>query len=128
VLPEKQLPRIKVHIDWEHPDTIDDQKFKINILSASKSYDVVIAEGFMVYHNPTINSCFDKRIFIEIPEYTFRTRKTKDLRWGKEPDWYVDHIWRKFLEFGQPGQEKEVFIVDGLNEWPIEEIVSYVLD
>jgi uridine kinase len=126
VYPENELPRMKGHINWEIPATIDYHKFKAELLEASRSYDFVIAEGFLVYAHEDLVPLFDKMIFIELDEKTFKERKTDDLRWGREPDWYIDHIWESYLVFGRAPEGKNVFFLKGDELWPMDRILNFL--
>jgi uridine kinase len=123
VKPESEIPLIRDHIDWEVPESIDFDKFYRAIVRASLEYDVVIAEGLMIYHNRRTVDLFNKRLFVEIDKETFLKRKARDLRWGKEPRWYMEHIWDSYLKFGLvPEMLSDVFTVDGrrtINVYPI---------
>jgi len=120
------LPRIREHIDWEHPDTINFSMLRSRLMEKSVLSDLVIIEGFMIYNKPEINALYDKRIFVEIDEETFRSRKTSDLRWGREPDWYISHIWRMHQIYGKPPDEGRILTIQGDNKWPLEHILHFL--
>jgi len=126
VYPENKLSRIREHIDWENPDTINFSLLQSCLLEESTDNDLVIVEGFMIFNNLKINSIYDKMIFIEIQEETFRRRKIKDLRWGREPDWYISHIWRQYQIYGQPPNEVPVLFLQGEYDWPIKNILEFL--
>lgn len=126
VFPESQLPRIRDHIDWEHPNTINRESLLTNLQNAAGNHDHVILEGFLVYSWPSICKLYDKNLFIDIPESEFYTRKKNDLRWGAEPQWYIEHIWKQYLSFGRPPEGLKVFSIDGLLPWPMEEILGFL--
>ncbi|MEP7268675.1 MAG: hypothetical protein ABI844_13690, partial [Saprospiraceae bacterium] len=108
------LPTIKKHIDWEHPDSLNWNQLYQTIILASKSNEIVIVEGLFAFHNKKILKMYDRLIFVNIGKNLFFTRKRKDLRWGREPDWFIDHIWESFLMFGQaPVTSTPVLIVKG---------------
>ena len=58
-------------------------------------------------------------IYLTLKEETFLERKRKDLRWGREPEWYIDHIWKSHLMYRE---EQEVLdkmlIISG--EYPVD--------
>ena len=58
-----------------------------------------------------MNKLYDKTIFLKIDKETFLNRKKKDLRWGKEPDWYIEYIWENHLIYGQHTLSKENFLL-----------------
>ena len=126
VFPENQLPRIKDHVDWETPDTIDYSKFQRELLDASRTNEYVIAEGFLIYANKELIPLFDKMIFINLEQKTFKKRKAKDLRWGKEPEWYIDHIWRSYLDYGKPPANLKVLLLRGEEEWSMPRILNFL--
>jgi uridine kinase len=101
VFPTAEIPLVRDHTDWECPESIDFKGFEEAIKDASASYDIVIAAGLMVFWEPGIRKTFDYLVFIKITREEFRRRKRKDLRWGREPEWYIDHIWDSYLEYGQ---------------------------
>lgn len=126
VFPESQLPRIRNHIDWEHPVTINLPMLQDKLLETAEKFDITILEGFLVFAWQELRVHFHRNLFIEIPRSVFLARKKKDLRWGLEPDWYIDHIWDQFLRFGQPPDHLSVMRVDGTQSWPMEAILDFI--
>lgn len=102
VLPQELIPRISNHIDWEIPESIDWGSFHSAIREMHADKDVVIAEGLLVFYQETLFSLYDHTIFLSLDYETFYRRKVVDLRWGKEPDWYINHIWQAHQQYGQP--------------------------
>ena len=96
------LTSINEHVDWELPSTIFINDYINAVKDASKTYDLVICEGLFAFWFDELNKLYDKKIFLELDEITFKTRKRKDLRWGKEPDWYIEHIRQSYLKYGLP--------------------------
>jgi len=99
---QPQLPMIRDHVDWEHPGSIHWKRLRSALRRAQPEADVVLHEGLLAYANPEINKLYDHAFYLHISEPTFRARKAADLRWGKEPEWYVDHIWESYHRFGKP--------------------------
>lgn len=126
VYPEKELAIINGHTDWDHPDTIDFELFEATIRKASKEYDLVIAEGFLIYYKHSVAELFDRTIFIEITKETFLQRKRKDLRWGREPEWYISYIWDQYLAYGLPPAGLDPLRLNGEEKWPMTQIVNYL--
>lgn len=128
VFPEEEIPKIRGKTDWEHPGSIDFERFRQAILKASTTHDIVIAEGLMAFYDEATNALYDKCFFLEVSRETFMERKSQDLRWGKEPDWYMVHIWESFQQFGQPRQPlPEIFVIDGEEtavDW--EEVLQFL--
>lgn len=128
VFPEEQIPKIREKVDWEHPGSIDFERFRQAILSNAQTHDVVIAEGLMAFYDEGVNALYDKCFFVEISRKTFLERKSQDLRWGREPDWYIEHIWNSFQQYGRPGPFlPEILVVDGeqaVDNW--EEVLKFL--
>ena len=127
VKPESEIPLIRDHVDWETPYSIDFDKFYKAIVRASVQYDIVIAEGLMIYYNRRTVDLFNKRLFVEIDKETFIRRKSRDLRWGKEPTWYMDHIWNSYLKYGQvPDMLTDIFRVDGRRSIDVYSVIKFL--
>lgn len=101
--PKRLIPRIRYKIDWEHPDSMDFRRFEKAILDARNHYDVVIAEGILVFYDPGVNALFDERILMETDRDTFLDRRSKETRWGREPRWYLEYVWDAYLRWGKIG-------------------------
>ncbi len=126
-LPSDKIPHIFDHIDWEAPESINFVKFKQTIVEAIKSHDFVIVEGIFAYYDKKINELYDKKLFIEISKETFLDRKIKDTRWGIEPAWYMDHIWKSYLKFGQPKKKlKDIYLINGNSEIILSDVLQYL--
>ncbi len=127
VLASSQLPKIKDHIDWEIPESINFDRFLEAVLRCYIGYDIVIAEGLMVYHDLRLVRLFDKKLFIEITKETFFKRKAEDLRWGREPDWYIKHIWDSYLVYGKiPESDDSYFKINGDGLIDLKKIYDFI--
>jgi len=98
--PVEQIPMIRDHVDWEIPRSIDIPKYLRKVLEDSEKYDLVIAEGLFAFCDERIVKHYDKKIFLTISKETFWERKSQDFRWGKEPEWYMEHIWQSHFKCG----------------------------
>lgn len=101
VFDEEEIPEIRGEVDWECPESVDFERYKVALEQASEANDVVIAEGLLAFYDEEINQLYEKRIFVSVGEKIFRERKVSDLRWGSFPDWYIDHIWDSYLKYGK---------------------------
>ncbi len=102
VLDEHLLPRIKNRIDWEKPETIYWDKILQSYEQLSKKYDFVIVEGIFALHNKQLVEMADSTILLKLDRDAFvKSRKNED-RWGKEPSWFIDHVWNSHLIFHNP--------------------------
>ena len=126
VKPVEQIPLIKNRINWEHPDSIEHIRLRDAIEAERRENDILIVEGLMIFWHPFTQSLFDKNIFIEIDYSLFRERKDNDYRWGDEPDWYVEHIWKSYLQFGVPTNRKNTHFVDGNKAIDLIPIINYI--
>lgn len=125
-IPDKDtIPRIHDHIDWETPEAIDWESFDNAIIKARETHKFIIVEGLFVYYHPDINVYFDRKVFINITEKEFMNRKRNDFRWGKEPEWYIQHIWESHLRYGSlPEQFTDALIIDGEKIFNLDEIIQ----
>jgi uridine kinase len=124
---ESEIPRIKNHIDWERPEAIDWISFRSAVENALRSEKSVIVEGLMVFQNSDINRLYNKSIFLKISREELFLRKQTDLRWGREPDWYINHIWNSYLSFGQiPAAMNDILLIDGAKDIDLPVIMNYL--
>ena len=128
VFPEEEIQLIRDHIDWEIPESIDWEHYEKLITKAGKNYDYVFVEGLMVYWNSNLFTKFDYKLFIRLSRKEFFQRKQTDLRWGKEPDWYNEHIWESFLKFGQfPDGQTPDLTLEGEKNFDIQKIFQRII-
>ena len=120
----RDIPWIRFHVDWEIPDSIDFVKYERAIIQAKLDSEIVICDGFLVYHDPKIYQYFDKRLFVDVSKSVFLKRKKKNLRWGREPDWYIEYIWTCYLKYGRVDHVNEVLFLDGTKTIDIQEILG----
>ena len=121
------LTSINEHVDWELPSTIFINDYINAVKEASETYDLVICEGLFAFWFNELNELYDKRIFLELDEITFKTRKRKDLRWGKEPDWYIEHIRQSYLKYGLPKtSETDILYFDVSKEINLKEVINFI--
>lgn len=127
VFEQNKLPVIKDEIDWENPASIDFTNFRNAIISAAKEYDIVIAEGLLVFYDSEICAEFDKKIFVHVKEAVFRERKFVDTRWGSFPEWYIDHIWDSYRKYGRVERGRKDFLyLDGSREFDREKVLEFL--
>ena len=125
--PTPEIPKIKGHTDWEIPASIDYDKYYEAVTKSIKQYDVVIAEGLFVYYDTRLVNVYDKFIYITINKETFVERKRKDLRWGKEPEWYIEHIWQNNNKYCLQMEERnKAFQLSGVLPLDLESVINYL--
>ncbi|MCA6078511.1 hypothetical protein [Fulvivirga sedimenti] len=120
------LPRIRDHVDWEIPAAVDFKKIISSIEEKQLSYDHIVVEGILIFAHPGLNSLFDKRIVLTIDEESFKKRKRLDLRWGQEPEWYIQHIWDSHLEYGFPPQKFDQLVLNTSTSIDIDQAINYI--
>ncbi|MEP7322016.1 MAG: hypothetical protein ABI761_08850 [Saprospiraceae bacterium] len=121
------LPVIKGHIDWEHPDSLNWEDLRSAIKKSKKIYDITIVEGLFAFHDKKINSWYDHSFFVHIQKELFFKRKLKDLRWGREPDWFILHIWKSYFKYGQlPLDIRNVLWIEGDIPTDLNQIIKFI--
>lgn len=124
--PTEQILTINGHIDWECPQSIDFVAYRKAIDEAIGKFEIVIAEGIFAFNDQEINKLYSKRILMHIDKETFVYYKNQDLRWGKEPDWYVEHIWNSHLKYGIPTDGEFYLNVEGSKAPDMEQVIKYL--
>lgn len=102
VRPSNELPRIRDHIDWEVPASMNWPRLQESIAEASAKNDIIVVEGLFAFAHEAINHQYDRGICMHISRSIFEHRKLLDLRWGQEPHWYINHIWESYQQHGRP--------------------------
>lgn len=126
VFPKDKIPTIRDHIDWESPDSIDFIKYEKAVVEAVKNHDIVIIEGIFAFHYPSTNVMMDKRVFLTLDQRFFFMRKKNDLRWGKEPDWYIEHIWDSHIRYSKNNIPQDTLILRAGREIDIDDVIAYL--
>jgi uridine kinase len=117
------IPKIQDHTDWESPLSIDFKRFAEAISHYKKSYQYIIAEGLFAFYDSRLLDLYDIKIHIHISFEEFVKRKKQDFRWGKEPDWYIQHIWDAYLRYGIPDFIEDDYLrINGEKDIQIEKI------
>lgn len=121
------LTEINGHIDWEIPSTIKFDEYFNAVKKASSENDLVVCEGLFAFWFDDINKLYDKVIHLTLDKKTFFDRKKKDLRWGKEPDWYIEHIWQSFLKYGQYNfSENTGLYLNAEKKFDLNKVLNYI--
>ncbi|TRX58677.1 hypothetical protein FNH22_12420 [Fulvivirga sp. M361] len=100
-LPEYKLPKIKDRYDWELPKAYDFNSLLSDALSCSDKFQHVILEGILIFYDAAINRLFDKRIMLMLEKSEFLKRRRKEKRWGDEPEWFLEHVWYSYEQYGK---------------------------
>ncbi len=124
--PEIKIPKIKDRADYEHPDSIDWNRYLAAIQEGIKAQQTIISEGLFAFANQQLNQLYDRQIFVSIDQATFMQRKANDTRWGPlPPPWYLQHIWDAHQIHGQCPLPSPLQI-NGTKPLIINEIIDYI--
>jgi uridine kinase len=126
VYPTNELKKINGHTDWEYEKTIDIQKFIADVELANSKYEKVFSEGIFAFHFNGLNKLYSKKVYLKIDRETFIKRKQNDLRWGKEPMWYIEHIWESHIKNTKFKDLSNVVFVDATIDANIEDVISFI--
>jgi uridine kinase len=112
VLDEDQIPNYYEHADWEIPESIDIEKYLRDLEEQKSLNDVVICEGLFVFWFDELDKQIDRKIYLDLNKEEFMLRKAMDHRWGKEPEWYMRHIYDNHQVYGKikHPSEEDIFI------------------
>jgi nicotinamide/nicotinate riboside kinase len=127
VYPETEIPKVRDKTDWESPASIDHAMLFDLVEEFNSRFDVVIVDGLFAFFDPNLNALYDKRLFIKISKRSFFIRKVADNRWGYIPTWFVDHIWKSFLKYGNEKQIKGDYLnISGEDEFDMVKVEKYL--
>lgn len=127
VFPETQIPKVRDKTDWESPSSIDHQLLYELVKEFKDRFDVVIVDGLFAFYDESLNSLYDKRLFVKISRRSFYIRKVADRRWGYVPTWFVDHIWKSFLKYGNSKTiHGDYLTISGEDEFDMKKALKYL--
>ncbi|PLX01930.1 MAG: hypothetical protein C0595_12985 [Marinilabiliales bacterium] len=126
IKPESKIPKINGLTDWEHPSSINHDMYYQAIIREAKNNDILISEGLFAFYSDKLTALYDKNIFLYIDKETFINRKKDDLRWGKVPDWYIQHIWDSYLRYGKANNIPGIKKIDASKQFDLSEIINYI--
>ncbi len=118
-------------ISWESPyhfrynQYISDLKKLKNELNG-----LVIVEGFLIFFDQKARDCFDKKIFIDLPEEEIKRRRIARKR-GTESD-TISYINNELIpghrKFVYPQKKYADLVLDGMksSEELVKEIIDYI--
>jgi uridine kinase len=124
--PSDKIPLVRDHIDWECPESIDFEHYEKAVIEAIEENDIVIAEGIFAFHKDSTAKLFDKKVFLTLDNRFFFMRKNTDLRWGKEPDWYIEHIWTNHIKYCKNNTPPDVLKIRAGREIILDNIINYL--
>jgi uridine kinase len=126
VLDEDQIPNYYEHTDWEIPESIDIEKYLSDLEVVKGAYDIIICEGIFVFWFDKLYEQFDHKIYLDLNKEEFMLRKAKDHRWGKDPEWYMRHIYDNHQIYGKikHPSEDDIFIDANSGVFDIESVYA----
>ena len=124
--PTKDIPKINDHTDWEIPGSIDFERFHKEVLRNAQIHDITIVEGIFAFYYSNTNELFNKRLFLTLKKETFFQRKEIDIRWGKEPEWYINHIWESHFNYCPPSDLTDFLVLDASKEVDLNTVLDFL--
>jgi uridine kinase len=122
-VPKKDIPMVRDMIDWEHPESIDFDRFYLDVFDAGHQYDLVIAEGFLIYLHEPLRNLFDKKICVIITKEGFERRRREQY---VEPQWYLDHIWDSYYRYQGRYEEVCDLVLDGERALDSDSVLRFI--
>lgn len=116
VFAEHLIPKIRHRVDWECPESIDFQRYRNDIIEKKTDYQHVITEGLLNFWDAETAALFDRRLLTVIKKDQFLKRRLQEKRWGFEPKWFIEHVWRSHFKYGQTvlsDPQKGVLLLSG---------------
>ncbi len=121
------IPKINGHTNWEIPESINFDKFYDKIVESAALFDIVITEGLFVFYEPRLINLYDKSIYLSVDKDTFIDRKKNDLRWGKEPEWYMQHIWDNHFKYcSEILSRRDAFQISGEEPVDFDSVIRFI--
>ncbi len=123
VRPVKEIPMIRDRVDWETPDSIDQRKMHEAIEAALSIGTTVIVEGIFAFSFPWLNAIYDLSLKLQVDRTTFLHRRRLDRRWGEEPDWYLQYVWKAYATRDDPLPNPGMELDQG---YQLEEVLQFI--
>jgi uridine kinase len=125
-MPNEKIPLIRDHIDWECPASIDFVKYEKAVIEAVNNSDITIIEGIFAFYKESLTKIVNKKIFLTLDRRFFFMRKNIDLRWGKEPDWYVEHIWNNHNKYCKHYIPKDAYKIRAGRDIDLQKVIEFI--
>lgn len=97
----------KEYEDFNHPDAVDITKLYNELLTAvqSQTFDVIIIEGFLLFHFPELRKALDLKVYIDVRADERMIRRTA---WFVEKGYIYDDIMSEYLDLVRYRHDKYV--------------------
>ncbi len=129
VFETQQIPKIRYRTDWECPESIDFQRYKKEIVDKRAQFQHVITEGLLNFWDAELDAFFDRRLLCSIKKDIFFDRRMKEKRWGFEPKWFIEHVWKSYLKYGRTilsEPKNGVLLVSGAEDFDVDLIKDFL--
>ncbi len=125
-MPTEKIPLIKDHVDWERPESINFPLYEKTVNETIDNSDILIIEGIFAFYKESITKLIDKKIFLTLDRRFFFMRKNIDLRWGKEPDWYIEHIWNNHEKYCKNNILEDVYKIRAGRDIDLQKVIGFI--
>lgn len=126
VLSEDNIPKILDRIDWETPKSIDWAKWNQQIEDALNTHQFIIAEGIFAFNDFHLLQKASATISLSLSKREFLERRRKELRWGIEPEWFLEHVWEAHLMHHNPHKITPTLPFNNYTEDALELIIQHI--
>jgi uridine kinase len=123
---EELIPRVKDRTDWEHPDSINWNAWQKAIEVNLPENDYLILEGLFIYHELSLPTQARFNYYLSIDQDKFIEARKQETRWGKEPLWFIEHVWHSHFQHGLPPEEISPIRFHNIQERHYTELLGQV--
>jgi len=123
---EREIPRIKDRLDWEHPDSIHWPGLEESIAESLIKHQYTILEGLFAFYHKEIEDQMSLKIMLSLDKEQFLDLKKVDKRWGDEPNWFIDHIWHSHSLYGTVRDKSTLSRIHNIKDSDYQFIVEQV--
>lgn len=101
-LPKDALPKIRDRIDWEKPETIDWKRLIDAYDQSVDEFNYIIIEGIFAFSNRYLIEKASLTVMLSLDHEEFLRLRTQETRWGNEPSWFLQHVWKSHIALHNP--------------------------
>ncbi|HJN05836.1 MAG TPA: hypothetical protein QF480_04420 [Bacteroidales bacterium] len=124
--PKDKIPLIRDHVNWECPESIDFNYYENVVQEVITKNEIVIVEGIFAFYKDSFNKHIDRKIFLTLDRSFFFSRKSNDLRWGKEPEWYMQHIWDSHHKYCDHNTPKDALRIKANEDIDLKMVIDFL--
>lgn len=108
-----EIPKINGYPNWEIPESIDYRGLIAQVVKLASSFDYVVVEGLLIFHDEGLNALFDERVLLEVERPLFLERRVKEKRWGAESEAYLNIVWNEYQRLRNVSLNRGVRLFNG---------------